>query len=66
MTMVATPSSDFVPIECFEDRGLPVIRHPDNMHHDHLARLFRNHPHLRGTKVAALAESLRDAVVMGA
>jgi hypothetical protein len=35
------------------------------MRHDPLDAMLRRHPELRGTRVAALAESLRDGVVMG-
>lgn len=40
----------------------PITKHPDNMHHDHLAALLRRRRDLRGNPVTVLAETLIEAV----
>lgn len=42
-----------------------ITRHPENMQHTHLDRMLRRHPHLLGTRVARIPETLRDGLVWG-
>lgn len=41
-------------------------RFPESMTPDHIEETLRIHPWLRGTRLAAMAQTLRDDVVMGA
>lgn len=47
--------------------GTPLPKkNPDNMGVEHIEETLRIHPWLRGTRLGALVETLRDAMVMGA
>lgn len=61
MLREAPPAPEPVTVPLIE----PIIRHPENMLHDHLARMLRRHPELVGTRVARIAETLRDGLVWG-